>query len=218
MKTQHYFHLGLAVLALGATFHAAASSITVQSGGIGLNSTDTSTTGTSAAPWLINETMTAGGTLMFQSEDGEGALGGDNPTGSGHAEGKWISKTVLNNTGVDWTSFELELQAILGTPSGEGDGISFADGSLVAVLFNSSVFTTYTRQNIDRDYLNFSGGSVTAGSSVTFNFLISDNLGNDPFYLLQTPNKVDSVPEPASLALLALDLAGVRVMRRRKSA
>ena len=213
MKLRRAVQLGLAGLALACTVPAWAVAITVENGGIVLNSTDTSTVGDAGDPWVIDETMTSSGTLRFEGDP----LGGNNPTGSGHAAGKWFQKIVTNNTGVDWTSFELELQVILGTPSGQGDGLSFADGSALTGLFSSDVFSTYTRIEDTRDYLNFHGGTVADGATVTFNFVITDNLGNDPFYLLQTPNKQE-VPEPGTLALLGLAGIGMFGLRRRKLA
>ncbi|MGH8681438.1 MAG: PEP-CTERM sorting domain-containing protein [Burkholderiales bacterium] len=202
--------LGLLV----ATPAAHAAAITVQAGGISINSTDTTAAGTLADPWLINESMTSAGTLRFESEP----LGADNPTGSGHDRGKWVQKTIINDTGITWTSFELELQVILGTASGQGDGLSFADGSALTDDFFSDEFSTYTRIDVLRDYLNFSGGEVLAGESVTFAFAITDNIANDPFYLLQTANKVDRLPEPGSLLLVALGLGGLAYARRRSGA
>lgn len=207
---------GLGLVGGGAW--AQAATITVEASSVGnivLSSTDTSTLGTQATPWTINETYNSHGHLRFGSDQRGGPLGDDNPTGSGHDFGKWISKTVTNNSGIVWTSFELELQVQLGTPSGQGDGLSFADGSGLETLFTSSVFSAYTRQDVARDYLNFSGGVVDVGQSVTFNFVVSDNSGNDPFYLLQTANKQD-IPEPASLGLAALALCGVALARRRR--
>jgi len=209
-----------AALAIGSfsTQQALATTITVESGGISLNSTNVTTTGSLADPWLIDEVMTSAGTLRFSGDDqqgGESPLGGQNPTTTGHSEGRWISKTVLNDTGITWTSFELELQILLGTPSGQGDGLSFADGSTITGLFSSTVFSTYTRIDTTRDYLNFSGGSVADGESVTFLFAITDNNTNDPFFLVQTPNVRDiQIREPGTLAVLGLGLVGFAMFRR----
>jgi hypothetical protein len=44
---------------------------------------------------------------------------------SAYTSGSWFTKTVENDTGTAWTSFVMALQEILGTASGEGDGLSF---------------------------------------------------------------------------------------------
>ncbi len=190
-----------------------ATTITVESGGITVNSYNTTTTGSQADPWLINETMTSAGTLRFAVETGS-PLGTGNPTGSGHTHGRWISKTVTNGTNETWTSFELELESRLGTPSTEGDGLSFAQGFANFSTFSSDKFSVYTRQEITRDYLNFSGGTVNPGESVTFNFIITDNSANNPFWLDQIPNK-SAVPAPSTYALIGTSILGLGLLRRR---
>lgn len=78
-----------------------------------VTSVDTSTTGAAAAPWAVSEALSGSGQgyLPFQADQGS-PVGPDNPLGTLHSYGKWISKTVKNDTSVAWTSFELELQAI----------------------------------------------------------------------------------------------------------
>ena len=106
---------------------SAATIISVAAGGVVIDGFDTSTVGSGAEPWLLNETMTGNALVSFSEVDGS-ALG-ENTTGSGHAFGKWLQKTILNNTTDNWTSFELELRVDPELASLDGDGLSFAQGS-----------------------------------------------------------------------------------------
>ena len=213
MKKYAILFLALMPLLLSAPGHATV--ITYVSGPGSLDSSDTTKTGTLADPWLLGETYSGVSPFILKFSDSNGEpLGPGNPTGTGHDYGKWIKKTVVNNSGVEWTSFEIEVQSTLGIPSGQGDGISFADGSGITGSFSSDQFSTYTRIDDNRDYLNFHGGVVGIGESVTFWFAITDNAPNNPFWLAETANKTD-VPEPATLLLLGFGIFGAAIMKKK---
>lgn len=142
------------------------------------------------------------------------AAGAGNSTGSVHSAGKWLAKTVTNNTSSTWTSFDLELQSVLGTPSTNGDGLSFAQGS--GLSFTSDRFTTVHSIEDVRDFLNLDGGVVGIGESVTFTFAITDSR-NRTFWLSETPNHVvGAIPEPEIYALMLAGLGLVSVIARRR--
>ena len=205
--------LVLTVFALG--MYATADSVITVNSGPTTAIANTSTAGSSADPWTITQTYSGSGgaKLQFDSESGS-PIGPGNPTGSGHTNGRWLEITITNDTGMPWTSFEFELQAILGIASSDGDGLSFAQGG--ELTFTSNVFSTYTRVDLERDYLNFSGGTVGSGENVSFLFAITDNRENNPIWLSETPNKVDVVPEPATLLLVGSGLSALGWRKRLK--
>ena len=112
-----------------------------------------------------------------------------------------------------------ELQEILGTPSPDGDGLSFAQGCVTCRPFMSDIFSTVDEVIDVRDYVNFSDGIVSAGATVEFFLAITDSSPIDTFYLRQRPNfQVSNVPEPGALALFGLGLLGLSFSKKRKAA
>jgi PEP-CTERM motif len=209
----------IASVGLGGT--ASAAPVTVASLSAPLvvgSSSNLATTGTKADSWTIAESFTTAGPSVLQFSDKDGvplANGVD-----GFSSGSWVTATVTNNSGSDWTSFEFELQKTLGTTSNEMDGLSFAQRSNLA--FTSSAFQNVSRIDTLRDYLNFSGGTVKSGSTVTFSFAITDMTPfSNPFYLVQTANKnlvinaAAAVPEPGMLTLFGTGVIGLLARRRR---
>lgn len=148
-----------------------------------------------------------------------------------------ITKIVTNNTGVDWTSFSAELLDPNGqtndflydsptadwVPDGFGhsndfDGLSFSQGS--STTRTSDAFaSTYIDEDLYRDYYSVYGGSVAGnGGTDRLTFSVRNNwFDNDGFLLAQSPNNnMAPVPEPTTMLLFGMGLAGAGIYRRLK--
>jgi hypothetical protein len=184
--------------------------------------TGVSGVGTSASRINLSETFNAGAADVVVRIEGipTYTAGNNGANVGGFVKGFFMTKTVTNNTGVAWTSFDMELQEILGTASSDGDGLSFAQEFGGARPFTSDKFSMVDEITDDRDFINFSGGVVNPGETVTFMFAVTDNSPLSPIYLRQRPNfrvgVQEVVPEPLSVAVFGgLVAVGGLVARRR---
>lgn len=204
----------LAVTCAGMPAYAQTTvGITSGAGTVGI--LNTAPTGTQAAPWTLVETISTVSPFVVRFSNPQTEPVGPTSSISGYTYGKWLSLTITNNTASAWSSFDFELQSVLGTPSVDGDGLSFAQGA--GLPYTSNRFSTLQRTEDSRDFLNFSGGTVAIGQAVTFNFAITDNQLRNQFWLVQTPNRVVSgVPEPATWALMMLGFGAIGFATRRR--
>ncbi len=145
-----------------------------------------------------------------------------------------FTKNIVNNTGIDWNRFAMELldpdvdaEDIASEPwvpagfshSNEFDGLSFAQGS--GIPRTSTAFASRVDDEFGgRDYMDFFDGLVSgAGGTDQIVFGLRDNGGtaNQPFLLVQRPNAVTGgpqIPEPTTMILMGLGLAGVALRNK----
>lgn len=193
----------------------ASITLSVQSGDINLNFYNFGTAGTSADPWIIDVTNPTdnASTLKFLADPTASPFGPTNTTGGGQAAGKWFLVTIHNGSVGAFTSYDLELQSVLGTPSTNGDGLSFCQGG--PCNNPSSPAWPNVNQVVDaRDFINFSGGSLAAGNATTLKFAITQNGTINPDYLVYDPNRVVGVPEPTTLLMIGGGLLVLGLVRR----
>jgi len=100
--------------------------------------------------------------------------------------GFWLESVLTNRTDSAWTFFDHEVQSTYNVASPDGDGLSFAQG--LSVVPQSDAFSTISQIEDVRDFVNFTGGTVDIGQTVTFRYFIADSTPDSTFYLRQRPN------------------------------
>jgi hypothetical protein len=132
-------------------------------------------------------------------------------TPSGGTVTYFVTEGVTNNTTQTWTDYHEQL--------GTGLDGSFVPGG-TPVTFVTPPDATYTNPafptaSVTPSSIDYSGGAVAPGQaiSLTFSIDVPDIVGAGPytFSMRQFP----TVPEPATLSLLAVGSIGVLARRRR---
>jgi hypothetical protein len=100
--------------------------------------------------------------------------------------------------------------------SDEADGFSFAQRSQLPRVSDRFTDVFADEETDVRDFLRFSGGLVSPGSSVQLTFGIRDFEGDRPFVVALTPGA--ATPEPATLLMLGTGVLGLSAaVRKRRS-
>lgn len=127
-----------------------------------------------------------------------------------------VFESVDNNTGVDWSSYQMVLGYGLGAnfaKSGAGDGLDF-DAPTYDLPPTSSALPVVAAP--DEDTLVFSGGLHGAGAeSYQFRIDVPDISTFDHFSRFTLRQMPVPVPEPAALALIGIALVGFAGCRLR---
>lgn len=124
---------------------------------------------------------------------------------------------VFNNTGLNWTSYHIELgfgNGVGFTPSPSGDGLDFdAPDYNSGLLFNPSPGFFFPTAIATEDDIYASGGVMPyLGFAGYFRFSVDVPDGITSFTIRQSPI---AVPEPATGMLGLLSLTGILAARRR---
>jgi hypothetical protein len=96
-----------------------------------------------------------------------------------------VRKVVINATDKEWGSYELELREILDTPSGYLDGLSFGQPLAETRPAASDRLPQVVVRDEPLDAMIFSGGGVSPGEQVEFEFIVTDMTPIDQVFLIQ---------------------------------
>ena len=121
-----------------------------------------------------------------------------------------ISIVSRNLTNAFWRFYDHELQETVGVSSSENDGLSFAQGIGPARPYTSDRYAQADEITDIRDFINFyRGDGVDSGESVRFNYVITDTIPNQRFYIRQRPDyRTNTVPTAVVQQLAKLSNAG----------
>lgn len=160
--------------------------------------------GSIADPFVVVERVSNpdGATLVFRADASLGNL-----IGSPDRIGFALVKVMVNASGHDWSSMEVELQSKYGQPSDHTDELSYGQGSDAGRPFTSTVFRKVTLIDEPYDRIEFEDGIVPPGGSVILRFVVSQPESLKKAYIVQRPGRpVASRPGPApSLAAFRLN-------------
>jgi hypothetical protein len=131
-----------------------------------------------------------------------------NRIGSHHEVGFALTKLVRNGTGQPWSLFNLELREFFDRESPFGDGLSFGQATGAGRPFRSDRFVETLETTEPFDGVQFSGGLVAPGETVTLSVVITDTTPRWEFYLLQKRDSPLADTNPPSAALARTVAAG----------
>jgi len=158
----------------------------------GFNLISVSGTGTREDPFVIVEEVGgAGNAVLSITGWRSGYYAGD------HGGASFVvRKVVINATDKEWGSYELELRELLDIPSGYLDGLSFGQPLAENRPAASDRLPQVVVRDEPLDAMIFSGGGVSPGEQVAFEFIVTDMTPVDQVFLIQRL-RLDVVEAPS---------------------
>ncbi len=149
--------------------------------------------GSISDPFVVVERVSNpdGATLVFRATPVLGNL-----IGSPDRIGFALVKVMVNATGHDWSSLEVELQSKFGVPSDHTDELSYGQGSDAGRPFTSSVFRHVTLIDEPYDRIEFDDGTVPPGGSVVLRFVVSQPASMQKAFIVQRPGRPVAFQRP----------------------
>jgi hypothetical protein len=146
-------------------------------------------------PFVLVEEITSDGPAILIVRGMTHRFG--NRIRSHHEVGFALTKLVRNGTAEAWSLFNLELREFFDHPSPFGDGLSFAQASDAGRPFGSDRFTDHVETREPFDGVQFFGGLVEPGETVTFSVVVTDTTPRWEFYLVQKRDSpIAGLPRP----------------------
>jgi hypothetical protein len=224
----------------------ASGAISVFSGAGSLTAIDITRPGSLLDPWILQaDTPGSPFYLSFVGAGPGGPLRSPtdlNPTGTGHATGRFFLLTLTNNSLSAWQGVRLDLELTPGTPSSTHDALTFGEGLPdlneldLLQFFSSNRFSQVTRvpatfipdahevpgigtfSDFVTDAVIFSGGTVLPNQTV--NLLVGINngvgVGVAPNFYLRVDAGQPAIPEPSTMGLAGFAIVALVILRRRQ--
>jgi hypothetical protein len=147
----------------------------------GFNLISVSGQGTREDPFVIVEEVGGAGNAVLSNTGWRASyISGDHGGAS-----FWVQKVVINATDKEWGSYELELREEIDTPSGYLDGLSFGQPLWQTRPAASDLLPQVVVRDEPLDAMIFSGGGVSPGERVAFEFIVTDMTPVDQIFLIQ---------------------------------
>jgi hypothetical protein len=133
-------------------------------------------------PFVLVEEVTGDGETVLVVRGLENAFG--NRVETQHATGFALHKVVINATGQNWITYEIELRETRSASSPYEDGLSFGQAA-DRPQESSNRFAAVASVDEPYDGLSFRDGLAGPGSASTFTMIVTDETPQSAFLIVQ---------------------------------